>query len=136
MFICKIIYRLSVQCLKSHTGLRQCKYRGVATSFHYQLLRLSRQINKYLLPTQGKLITSVKMAATWSMGPGTLEVPLSLFKKNRTRLADGLKRGQVVVLQGGEDISFYDTDVQYVFRQVTLLLYSLQTDLYPRILLK
>ncbi|CAB3255794.1 unnamed protein product [Arctia plantaginis] len=60
---------------------------------------------------------SSKMAATWSMGPGTYEVPLSLFVKNRTRLASKLKSGQVVVLQGGEDVNHYDTDVQYVFRQ-------------------
>ncbi|KAI5646234.1 metallopeptidase family m24 domain-containing protein [Phthorimaea operculella] len=53
----------------------------------------------------------------WSMGPGTYEVPLSLFEKNRKRLASKLKSGQIVVLQGGEDIHHYDTDVQYVFRQ-------------------
>ncbi|KAJ2951462.1 hypothetical protein O0L34_g13614 [Tuta absoluta] len=59
------------------------------------------------------------MATTiaWSMGPGTYEVPLSLFENNRKRLASKLKSGQVVVLQGGEDIHHYDTDVQYVFRQ-------------------
>ncbi|XP_053608429.1 xaa-Pro dipeptidase [Plodia interpunctella] len=57
------------------------------------------------------------MAATWSMGPGTLEIPLSLFATNRERLADKLKSGQVVVLQGGDSINHYDTDVEYVFRQ-------------------
>ncbi|KAG6463381.1 hypothetical protein O3G_MSEX013838 [Manduca sexta] len=57
------------------------------------------------------------MAAVWSMGPGTLKVPLSLFAKNRRRLAEKLQNGQVVVLQGGEDISHYDTDIHYVFRQ-------------------
>ncbi|KOB72794.1 Xaa-pro dipeptidase, partial [Operophtera brumata] len=58
------------------------------------------------------------MAATWCMGPGTLQVPLSLFAKNRERLAEKLKSGQVVVLQGGDEVSFYDTDVQYnTFRQ-------------------
>ncbi|KAI8432302.1 hypothetical protein MSG28_004722 [Choristoneura fumiferana] len=57
------------------------------------------------------------MAASWSMGPGTLEVPLSLFAKNRKRLAEKLKPGQIVVLQGGESINHYDTDVEYVFRQ-------------------
>lgn len=58
------------------------------------------------------------MAGVWSMGPGTYEVPLSLFAKNRDRLAEKLKSGQVVVLQGGDDINLYDTDIQYVFRQV------------------
>ncbi|KAJ0176056.1 hypothetical protein K1T71_008230 [Dendrolimus kikuchii] len=57
------------------------------------------------------------MAATWSMGPGTLEVPMSLFTKNRRRLADCLQQGQVVILQGGDDVSHYDTDIHYVFRQ-------------------
>lgn len=62
-----------------------------------------------------------RMSATWSMGPGTYEVPLRLFAKNRQRLAEKLQKGQVVVLQGGEDISHYDTDVQYVFRQASAL---------------
>lgn len=64
------------------------------------------------------------MAATWSMGPGTFQVPLSLFETNRKRLAKKLTSGQVVILQGGEDISHYDTDVQYVFRQVSAYLYK------------
>lgn len=58
------------------------------------------------------------MVESWSMGPGTLEVPLSLFAKNRQRLAEKLQSGQVIVLQGGDSISHYDTDVEYVFRQV------------------
>ncbi|CAH2090433.1 unnamed protein product [Euphydryas editha] len=57
------------------------------------------------------------MIESWSMGPGTLEVPLSLFAKNRRRLAEKLQSGQVVVLQGGDSISHYDTDIEYVFRQ-------------------
>lgn len=65
---------------------------------------------------------SAKMATTWSMGPGTYKVPLSLFAKNRARLATKLQSGQVVVLQGGEDVNHYDTDVQYVFRQVFITL--------------
>ncbi|KAM3961517.1 dipeptidase C [Aphomia sociella] len=54
---------------------------------------------------------------TWSMGPGTYEVPLSLFATNRQRLADKLVSGQIVLLQGGDNINHYDTDVEYVFRQ-------------------
>ncbi|XP_059045139.1 xaa-Pro dipeptidase [Achroia grisella] len=54
---------------------------------------------------------------TWSMGPGTYEVPLSLFATNRQRLAEKLQPGQVVLLQGGDSINHYDTDVEYVFRQ-------------------
>lgn len=125
MLINKSILRLSVKCLKSHC-FRQCNYRRLATKsesgYHYQFLRLSQQKNKFVLSTHVQLI-SVRMAATWSMGPGTLDVPLSLFAKNRSRLANSLKKGQMVVLQGGDDLSFYDTDVQYVFRQVTFLFY-------------
>ncbi|XP_013194962.1 xaa-Pro dipeptidase [Amyelois transitella] len=64
-----------------------------------------------------RFISSAAMAATWSMGPGTLEVPLSLFATNRERLAEKLKPGQIVVLQGGDSLNHYDTDVEYVFRQ-------------------
>lgn len=65
------------------------------------------------------LASTVTMATAWSMGPGTYEVPLSLFEKNRKRLASQLKSGQIVVLQGGDSINHYDTDVEYVFRQVS-----------------
>ncbi|XP_049875085.1 xaa-Pro dipeptidase [Pectinophora gossypiella] len=84
---------------------------------------LSRSgIDIYRLLTRRRIscLSPVNMATAitcWSMGPGTYEVPLSLFAKNRQRLASQLKSGQIVVLQGGEDISLYDTDVQYVFRQ-------------------
>ncbi|CAH0727092.1 unnamed protein product, partial [Brenthis ino] len=60
---------------------------------------------------------TIKMEGHWSMGPGTLEVPLSLYAKNRQRLTEQLQSGQIVVLQGGESINHYDTDVEYVFRQ-------------------
>lgn len=60
------------------------------------------------------------------MGPGTLEVPLELFELNRKRLAERLQpknlANAVVVLQGGNDIPFYDTDTGYIFRQVSLVL--------------
>lgn len=79
----------------------------------YQRIVFCRLVTKIKFSTS----SSLKMAATWSMGPGTYEVPLSLFANNRTRLAEKLQSGQVVVLQGGEDINHYDTDVQYVFRQ-------------------
>ncbi|CAH1153328.1 unnamed protein product [Phaedon cochleariae] len=54
------------------------------------------------------------------MGPHTLEVPLILFETNRRRLVEELKKIQensVVLLKGGSEISFYDTDTSYVFRQ-------------------
>ncbi|XP_068629258.1 xaa-Pro dipeptidase isoform X1 [Battus philenor] len=57
------------------------------------------------------------MTTSWSMGPGTLEVPLNLFAKNRDRLANKLEHGQIVILQGGDSINHYDTDQEYLFRQ-------------------
>lgn len=104
---------------------------------HNQLhtLRLSYQKTAlYRLavnPTFSAAITA-KMASTWSMGPGTLEIPLSLFAKNRDRLAEKLKSGQVVVLQGGDSISHYDTDVEYVFRQASSKKYYDHTSLIVR----
>lgn len=55
------------------------------------------------------------------MGPQTKGVPLSLFHDNRARLVKKLQeknKDSVVLLQGGSEISFYDTDTSYVFRQV------------------
>ena len=54
------------------------------------------------------------------MGPGTLEVPLAMFAENRRRLASQLPSDTIVVMQGGDDIPFYETDTQYLFRQVRL----------------
>lgn len=64
------------------------------------------------------------MTGTISLGPGTHELPLSLFQANRQRVCDELKKSDAVdsntfvLLQGGDTISFYDTDTDYVFRQV------------------
>lgn len=57
------------------------------------------------------------------MGSETHQVPVDLFEQNRKRLADRLRAKEglgnaVVLLQGGSEISFYDTDVGYIFRQV------------------
>lgn len=59
-----------------------------------------------------------------NMGPGTHSVPLSLFRDNRQRVCTELKKNSLaggntfILLQGGDTISFYDTDTDYVFRQV------------------
>ncbi|XP_011869675.1 PREDICTED: xaa-Pro dipeptidase isoform X2 [Vollenhovia emeryi] len=62
----------------------------------------------------------------WRSGE-TLKVPMSLFCKNRERLAARIRErciprantpeGFFVVLQGGVDVPFNDTDVNFVFRQ-------------------
>lgn len=57
------------------------------------------------------------------MGGDTHQVPLELFALNRKRLVDRLRAGNgksIVVLQGGDEVPFYDTDTTYhVFRQVS-----------------
>lgn len=58
------------------------------------------------------------------MGNGTHEISVKLFALNRKRLIDELKLknlGNVcVLLQGGNEVPFYDTDITYnVFRQVS-----------------
>lgn len=66
---------------------------------------------------------------TISMGPGTHAVPVSLFRGNRLRVCDALKalpepglidENTFVLLQGGDSISWYNTDVEYVFKQVNV----------------
>ncbi|XP_028156506.1 xaa-Pro dipeptidase isoform X2 [Ostrinia furnacalis] len=120
------ISKLGRKCrFNNHILLSIERSRAKVTSWCYHNNRClsilsshSNCIALYRLTTASKFSAlSVRMASTWSMGPGTLEVPLSLFATNRQRLAEKLNPGQVVVLQGGEDINHYDTDVQYVFRQ-------------------
>lgn len=55
------------------------------------------------------------------MGPHTLNISTKLFETNRKRLVDALqkvKENSTVVLQGGSEVSFYDTDTSYIFKQV------------------
>lgn len=126
MLIRCVIRRININNLKFQYIYRNTLNRSVvgcvsAVNNHYRKV-LSLHCIKYNTASYPTIILKRNMAATtWSMGPGTLDVPLSLFAKNRNRLAEKLKSGQVVVLQGGEDLNFYDTDVQYVFRQVCSL---------------
>lgn len=59
------------------------------------------------------------------MGDHTLFVPNALFAENRRRLCQRLRKNPnvpqnaFILLQGGESVSLYDTDVDYVFRQVS-----------------
>lgn len=67
--------------------------------------------------------------SSYSMGPHTLQVSSELFALNRKRLCKrlrdvgGVKNNAVVVLQGGVLQNLYDTDVDYVFRQVSAFYY-------------
>lgn len=126
----RIVHIIRRKCQDNHqyTSIGHCapnrKFITCNLNHHKPLSVLSDCIVLYRLTTVTEFSLSAKMAASWSMGPGTLEVPLSLFATNRQRLAEKLKPGQVVVLQGGEDIPHYDTDVHYVFRQVSTNLIS------------
>lgn len=57
------------------------------------------------------------------MGENTLKVPMELFAENRRRLCEKLRHqkhlphNSVVLLQGGQALNLYSTDVEYVFRQ-------------------
>lgn len=63
---------------------------------------------------------------TINMGPGTYKIPLSLFRDNRLRVCNAIKETSnliidertFVLLQGGDAISFYNTDTEYIFKQV------------------
>lgn len=69
----------------------------------------------------------------FSMGPNTLKVPMSLFAENRKKVCDALSaqscslKKSIILLQGGEEVSWNDTDVGYIFKQVrnSLLLFFL-----------
>ena len=69
-----------------------------------------------------------------SQGDQTLKVSMELFAQNRDRLCGKLKElgtvspKSVVILQGGECLSIYDTDREFLFRQV-LKLYLLDHSL-------
>ncbi|XP_005178242.1 xaa-Pro dipeptidase [Musca domestica] len=67
--------------------------------------------------------------ATFRMGAKTHPVPMALFRKNRQNLCTALKansaveKGSFVLLEGGKDVSFNDTDVNYLFRQESYFQY-------------
>ncbi|KAG4069734.1 hypothetical protein HA402_008572 [Bradysia odoriphaga] len=64
-----------------------------------------------------------------NMGPNTHSVPVSMFKDNRERVAAELRKqndvtgNAYVLLQGGDSINLYNTDVEYVFRQEPFFTY-------------
>lgn len=82
--------------------------------------------------------TKVAEAATLDMGPGTLAIPLSLFRDNRLRVCTALKAipnagddNAFILLQGGDSINLYNTDVEYNFRQVSKTNFNLFFFYFP-----
>ncbi|XP_037817170.1 xaa-Pro dipeptidase-like [Lucilia sericata] len=67
--------------------------------------------------------------ATFQMGPETHAVPMALFRKNREKVCNALReskaveKGSFVLLEGGKDVSFNDTDINYNFRQESYFQY-------------
>lgn len=60
--------------------------------------------------------------AVYQMGPDTLAIPMEMFRESRAKVCDALKsattRDSAILLEGGSDLSWYDTDVDHVFKQV------------------
>lgn len=58
------------------------------------------------------------------MGPDTMAIPMEMFRENRAKVCNALQpttaSNSVILLEGGSDISWYDTDVDYVFKQVAI----------------
>lgn len=83
--------------------------------------------NNFKIPVNDfKIISHFRgpMESHFVRGEHTLKVPMSLFRENRERLVDRLrgnpgvpKTGAFVVLQGGSEIPFNDTDINWPFRQ-------------------
>ncbi|XP_055851497.1 xaa-Pro dipeptidase [Episyrphus balteatus] len=67
--------------------------------------------------------------STYQMGPQTHAVPMSLFRDNRNRVKSALCDNQklesrtFILLEGGKDVSFNDTDVDFHFRQESFFQY-------------
>lgn len=67
--------------------------------------------------------------ATFSMGQQTYAVPMALFRQNRAKVCAALrenaaiKRSTYVLMEGGRDVSFNDTDVSFLFRQESYFQY-------------
>ncbi|XP_051159697.1 xaa-Pro dipeptidase isoform X3 [Leptopilina boulardi] len=61
------------------------------------------------------------MEPVFHRGEHTLKVPMELFANNRKRLIEGLKKvtnsGTFIVLQGGSESPYDDTDVSWPFKQ-------------------
>uniref|UniRef100_A0A182V619 Peptidase M24 domain-containing protein n=1 Tax=Anopheles merus TaxID=30066 RepID=A0A182V619_ANOME len=63
--------------------------------------------------------------AVFQMGSHTHAISMTLYRDNRMKVVNELQRAHnfgvdskpVILLQGGDNISHYDTDVDYVFRQ-------------------
>ncbi|XP_017767587.1 PREDICTED: xaa-Pro dipeptidase [Eufriesea mexicana] len=67
---------------------------------------------------------SNKVESYFQRGNSTLKVPMSLFRNNRKRLVARVKAhakvpatGTFIILQGGVEIPFNDTDISWPFRQ-------------------
>uniref|UniRef100_A0A182TIS7 RAP domain-containing protein n=1 Tax=Anopheles melas TaxID=34690 RepID=A0A182TIS7_9DIPT len=69
--------------------------------------------------------------AVFQMGSHTHAISMTLYRDNRMKVVNELQRAHnfgadskpVILLQGGDNISHYDTDVDYVFRQESYFTY-------------
>ncbi|XP_015584879.1 xaa-Pro dipeptidase isoform X2 [Cephus cinctus] len=73
---------------------------------------------------ESQLVNTNPMEPCYVRGEHTLRVPMTLFQGNRERLLNRLRKnsdvptkGAFVMLQGGVDVPFNDTDIDWPFRQ-------------------
>ncbi|XP_017884511.1 xaa-Pro dipeptidase [Ceratina calcarata] len=76
-------------------------------------------------------VTSKELESCFQRGNHTLKVPMSLFRNNRERLAARIRTnakvphaGTFVILEGGVEIPFNDTDINWPFRQESFFQWS------------
>ncbi|GJQ76686.1 putative manganese ion binding protein [Trypoxylus dichotomus] len=90
--------------------------------------RLSFTVKSYNVTIDRCKMPATGVKQFLSIHPDNHQVPLELFALNRRRLVNRLRQknlgNTVVLLQGGKDKSFYDTDVYYVFRQESYFMWA------------
>lgn len=76
--------------------------------------------------TQYSIHSIADQMAFYQMGPDTLQIPMEMFQENRAKVCNALQSSaaakSAILLEGGQDISWYDTDVSYNFKQVCEML--------------
>lgn len=105
-------------------GIYRFKYYTATNCVQFDIIYVTRAFTEKLTTINESKMTTIE--ATIDMGPGTHAVPLSLFRDNRLRVCNAIKNisnisddKTFVLLQGGDSLNLYNTDVEYIFRQVS-----------------
>ncbi|XP_053984440.1 xaa-Pro dipeptidase [Hylaeus volcanicus] len=129
---------ISQRCNRFSTLWRRLKvyyFQSTPTSYNYIPRALARtvyhahssllQVNRRVTDNDmAEATDSATMESYFQRGDHTLKVPMSLFQNNRKRLITRLRtntktpiEGSFVILQGGIEVPFNDTDITWPFRQ-------------------